>query len=132
MKAFFRLCIGAALPPLIGSILFIIYGVLIGAPFGEPNVLFNILLILGYAYIFMGWQSIFYSVVMEFFVLYNTTNKFIVLPISCGLGLLTAMTVFVFGDIFLKVWPLMLVIGSITGLLVGFILLKLAPTRELF
>lgn len=127
-----RLFVGAVLPPLIGGVLFLLQSIFTGAFFGQSDYIVEILLILGFSYVCMGWQSLFYSFIMEYLVFSNTKAKAIVLPISGGLGFLMSLTLFVILEkAVIKTLLLMLPIGIITGLLVGYILLKLAPAHEI-
>ena len=127
MKKILRIAVGTLLPPLIGGIIFFCY-VALTNPSAEAEYLLPLIWVLAFSYVLMGWQSLFYALVMEFLVFDNTISTSKVILISAALGLLMSLSLFIFGKSFFpNVNWVIPCIGIITGALVGYILLKLIP-----
>jgi len=101
-----RIVLGFALPPLIGSILFIAVVLAISS---DPMSNEDIGLIFGLSFLFMGFQALIYSVAMEFWVQRKFKRKVHVISVSSAIGFLSGCTL-------VTLIPFLPVVGLLAGL----------------
>jgi len=119
-----RLLIGLLGPAIIGSFIIVVH-VFVSAGVKEglsiemsQNVLKGFVLFLLAAPIFIGLQSLVYTIVMEFIVRPKVRLRYVYLVASCILGTASGLVI----DVIFNDHPFLSIIGTITGLLTGLIL----------
>lgn len=107
-----RLLLGVFLPAIIGALIFVIEDFFRSIVNDKPLVnYFEIFpFILLFAYMFVGIQSVIYSLIMEFLVNNRIKNNIVVVLLSTVLGILS-------GIIFLRTE--FIITGAITGFVMG-------------
>lgn len=108
-----RMAVGVFMPAIIGtSLLFLLMSFVTQPQSSMPSSLYadGFKGMLVFAYMFVGIQSIIYSMIMEFWINPKIKSSFIVVGISAALGTLSGVVIFGY---------FLAIIGFLTGLIVG-------------
>ena len=120
----FRLLLGLVAPPILGSILFLILALIRDTSAGLLQIdrLFDYFaqlhVVIFFAFVFVGIQSLAFSLIMEFVVRPGVSGLRYFLLISCLLGLLSGCVPGVLVDDLVSFLP----VGALVGIIVGFLI----------
>ena len=121
----YRLVVAFIAPPILGSVMFIMYSLIEGGRTGAINLdlVFKMIgklpIIIFFAFIFVGLQSVAYSIIMEFAVRPIVRNQKYFILVSCILGFLSGLLPGIAVDALDKFF---LPTGILVGVAVGFLI----------
>ena len=120
----YRLLLGILAPPIFGSIMFLVFALVAQAITGQINIdrifeyLAELHVIIFFALVFVGMQSLVFSFIMEFVVRPKFFGLKYFLLISCVLGILSGSIPGVLVDDLDLFLPVGMLVGGLVGLLI--------------